>query len=211
MGYEVLKKGLAIIIEAAESTGLKVGKISPTHGYVDVVGQIYPDTGGPDAPSLLTWRGANRRFAYGAADRMGTEIHIPHSSIRDDMYLHFHWGHNGTAISGDLVLAISVDHTKGHRAAGGGTYTQTFTIPSASLAQYASDITDFIIANDGGGVGLMDYNDIEVDDSINISMIVTSIPTITGGSGKPFIWNADIHAKSSGVGTKNRLPNFYTE
>lgn len=200
-----------LLVDKTKGKGIQVDLVTPTFGFRDIIGQVYPDPGGPDAPSIEVWRGNNRRLAYGAGDRMSTEIHMPHDLVQADMFGHFHWGHNGSSISGDLVLEVSIDHSKGHEQAGGSNITKTITLASGGVGPYITHIEDTLFATSGGGAGLLDSDTIEPDDSIHIEMIVTSIPTITGGSGAPFIWNADIHAQTTGVlGTKNKSPNFYT-
>lgn len=44
---------------------------------------------------------------------------------------------------------------------------------------------------------------------ILIHFDATTIPTITGGSGKPFCFYLDIHYQSTSIGTKQKSPDFY--
>ncbi|MCK4635847.1 MAG: hypothetical protein KAT32_03210 [Candidatus Moranbacteria bacterium] len=51
----------------------------------------------------------------------------------------------------------------------------------------------------------------EPDGLLMVSLKTTTIPTITGSatSNLPYIFTVDIHYQSTGIGTKNKVPDFY--
>lgn len=57
---------------------------------------------------------------------------------------------------------------------------------------------------------MLDTDLIEVDGVIIVALVVSTIPTITGGSpNEPFLITADIHYQSNNLATKNKAPDFW--
>ena len=179
----------------------------------DISGHIYVNPQGVNAPTLAVWRGNTRRYFYGVNNRVDTEIHEPHSRVvGSDLYFHIHWGHNGTAISGDLSITLGIEHTRGHRGGVGSNLVFGVTAGSSGLAgevnagRYFCEISEWKIGMSGGGVNMLDTDLVRADDSIAISVTITGIPTITGGTrNEVAIWNMDLHAQTTGIdGTPNK-------
>jgi hypothetical protein len=61
----------------------------------------------------------------------------------------------------------------------------------------------------GGGTGLLDTDTLETDGLLLIQGKMTTIPTITGGAAKPFIFTCDIHHQSNDAPSPNEVPGFY--
>jgi hypothetical protein len=182
----------------------------------DILGSINPNSAGAAAPTLDTWRGNCRRYYYAANDRVDAEIHVPHNWVNgSNLYLHWHWGHSGTAISGNFVFNITMEHTMGHLRGVGSSTLLNLTAPTTALAakpnagQFYCDIPDFLIGQAGGGVNLIDTSLILPDDSLAFSFIATTIPTISGGvRNQPVVWNIDLHAQTTGFdATPNKDPS----
>jgi len=204
-----------IAIPKTAGFGLKVDTDNPTYGWRDITGRIRPDPAGTDAPAIANFIGSVRAYTYStspAAKKLDLEFHMPHDWVfGTDLYLHLHWGHNGTDISGSLVVDYNISY--GSRDGAFVTpITPTQTISSLAIGntpQYAQRVDEFQISQSGGGVNLFDTDNIEVDGLILATLSPTTLPTITGGNGLPFIFTLDIHYQSTNVGTKNNASPFY--
>jgi len=207
----------SIVIEKTAGLGIKVDTATPTFPWVDLFGVLRPDPGGANSPTLATVRGGlTREYFYTTNDKMDMDFHIPHDYVPGtDIYMHIHWGHNGTAISGNMVVAFSYTYAKGHNQAiypVEKTITMTYaTVNIATTPQYIHRIDEVVMSSAGGSATLLDNALLEPDGVVIMNMTVTGIPTITGGSTNlPFIHYADIHYQSTSIGTKQKSPNFYS-
>lgn len=189
------------------------------YGYRDIIGQITVRSGGGQAPTLLPLRaGENvKDYAFANGDVIDNiTYHIPHDyNPMTPIYVHPHWAHNGTNVTGSMietyyiVLAKRDGETKAQR-----TVTHTIPCDITTYPQYNTNVNDLVIANDGGtdlGYGaLLDLNDIEVDDLIQVATVMTQVPTISGGStSRVFIKTQDLHYQSTNIGTVNKDAPFY--
>lgn len=196
--------------------GIRVDTTTPTFGWHDIIGLLLPDQQGANAPTLAAFIGGNvRRFAFSATDKADCEFHIPHDyAAGTDLYIHAHWSHNGTAISGNLVLSFSSTYAKGHNQAAFGaekTVTLTYaTVDIATTPRYQHRIDEVQLSTSGGSATLLDTDLLEPDGVIGVNLTATTIPTITGGApNEPFIFFVDVHYQSTGIPTKQRAPDFY--
>jgi hypothetical protein len=141
---------------------------------------------------------------------------MPHDYVAGtDIYLHVHWGHNGTAISGNFVITWSVAYAKGHQQAlfnSELSIVQTIPTPNiATIPRWQHNITEFQLSNISGDTTHINNTLLEPDGLVMVALIASTIPTITGGSpNRPFIFTADLHYQSTGIATKNKIPNFYS-
>lgn len=185
------------------------------NGWRDLIGDITPKTTGPGAPTLDVITGNIRGFRYSVGDDGDVVYHVPHDYVPGtDLFLHPHWTHNGTNISGSFVITFYVTYAKGHQQASFHAQ-KTLTITDGSLditntpALYHR-IPEAQLSTVGGSASQLDTSLIEVDGLILVHYDVTTIPTITGGTGEPFILTLDIHYQSNSKGTLNKAPDFYS-
>jgi hypothetical protein len=203
-----------IIIGKASGIGIKVDTSTPTFGWRDLIGDITPKTSGVGSPTLDTITGNIRGFRYSVGDDGDAIFHIPHDYVPgSDLYIHPHWTHNGTNISGSLVITIYASYAKGHQQASFSSQITT-TITDAGLTIGNTPalwhrIPEIQLSTAGGSASMLNTSNIEVDGLILVHYDVGTIPTITGGSAEPFILTFDLHYQSTGVPTKNKAPNFY--
>lgn len=203
------------VIGKATGTGVKVDTSSPTWPWRDLIGDITPKTTGAGAPTLDTITGNLRGWRYSAADDGDIIFHLPHDYAEGtNLYLHVHWTHNGTAISGSFVVDVYMTYAKGHNQAAFHTQ-KTLSITDGSLTiggapQLAHRIIEAQMSTSGGSASQLDTSILEVDGLILIHYDVNTIPTISGGgTTEPFILTMDIHYQSTGIGTKGKAPSFY--
>ena len=214
---DVLTSGDNLVIAKTSGLGIQVDTAAPTFPWKDLFGHLRPDTGGAGAPTLAAVRGGLvREFFYGAADKMDMDFHVPHDYVPgSDIFIHIHWGHNGTAISGDFVVTFAHTYAKGHNQTifpAEKSVVMTYsTVDVATTPRWIHRIDEVQLSSSGGSASLMDSALLEPDGVALVNMTITTIPTITGGSPNlPFIHFADIHYQSTGIGTKQKAPNFYT-
>lgn len=206
-----------IVLPKTSGKGIKVDTTTPTYGWKDLLGIIQPKTSGVGSPTLETFRaGQVRRFCYAAGEDGDGEFHIPHDwAPGTDLYIHVHWGHNGTAISGSLVINWYFTYAKGHNQANFSAEinaTQTISTPDiATVPQYRHRIDEFQLSAASPSTSQLDTDDIEPDGLIMYHWDVTTIPTITGGApNKPFLFYIDLHYQTTNMPTKQKAPNFYS-
>jgi hypothetical protein len=211
----------SIALPKTSGVGIKIKADmgTPTYGWKDLVGFMLPDIAGAGAPTLSFWtNGATsgvRRFAFTTSDMIDCEFHVPHDyAPNTNIFIHYHWGHNGTAISGDQVVTYTAVYAKGHNQANFTapvTLTSTYaTTNIATTPQYRHRIEEIQLSAAGGAGGLLVTENIEVDGVIGVNFKMTTIPTITGGTpNRPFVLFVDLHYQSTQMSTKNKAPNFY--
>ena len=202
------------IFPKASGYGIKVDTATPTYPWADMIGIFRIDTSAP--PTLAAFRGGFvRDYFFAAGQQLDVVIHVPHDyAAGTNVFLHVHWSHNGTAISGDFVATCRHIYAKGHNQEifpAEKTVTVTYaTVNIATTPQYIHRIDEVQLSSSGGSATLMDTALIEPDGVFMINMDVTTIPTITGASqNKPSVFFVDLHYQSTGIGTQAKAPNFY--
>ena len=210
----------ALTLDKAATSGIKVDLASPTYGWRDIIGDITPRALGGPAPILTAFRGGNiLEYAY-AVNNVVDKItyHMPHDYVDlSNVFLHVHWSHNGTAISGTFTVEAYAIYCKGFNQAGHifeaeKVLTLTEAVTSVTThPRWGHFVTEVQLSTPGGSASKLDTNKLEVDGLIEVAYKVTAIPTITGGStANPFIFTADVHYQSTNIGTKAKAPKFYT-
>lgn len=202
----------AISLPKAAGKGILVDS---GYGWRDLIGDVTPKTNGVGAPTLDAITGNIRGFRYSPGDDGDIVFHIPHDYVPGtDLYLHPHWTHNGTNISGNLIINIFASFAKGHQQASFSSQISTTIVDAAlnitNTPALFHRIPEIQLSTAGGSASMLNTSDLEVDGVILMHFDVNTIPTITGGTGEPYILTFDIHYQSSGiVGTKNKTPSFY--
>jgi flagellar hook protein FlgE len=205
-----------IVLPKTSGKGIKVDPSSPTYAWADLIGTVLPRETGANAPSLSTFRGGNvKLYAFGVGDKFDCEFHVPHDyAPGTDLYIHVHWSHNGTNISG--TFAANFYHTYAKRDSQSFPAEKTLGLSVSSLSigntpQYVHRVDEVQISTNGGSSTQLDTAAIEPDGVILVSFDVTTIPTITGGSqNEPFVFYVDLHYQTTGlIGTKSKISNFY--
>lgn len=199
----------------ASGVGIKVDTAAPTYGWKDLIGDIVPKTGGVGSPTLDTISGNLRGYRYSAGDDGDIIFHMPHDyAPGTDIYIHPHWLHNGTNISGSLVIDIFASYAKGHNQANfPAEIAAQITDGSLTIANCPAlrhRIPEIQISTAGGSASKLNTTDLEPDGIIIVHYNVLTIPTITAGVGEPFILTMDLHYQTTNMSTKQKAPDFYT-
>jgi hypothetical protein len=201
-----------LIVPKTSGKGIRVDQDIPTFGWRDLEGLILPRETGAGHPTYATFRGNIKGYYFSANDVTDLVYHMPHDWVPgSDVFMHVHWSHNGTAISGSLVIEYRWTYAKGHNQAtypAETTFTQTISTPDvATYPQYGTPISEVQFSKSVPSAGEVDTDLLEPDGLLKISMKTPTIPTITGGS--LFIHYVDLHYQTSNIGTKQKAPNFY--
>jgi hypothetical protein len=200
----------SITVSKASGAGFKVDTTTPTYPWADLEGTIaVRGTGGVD-PTFAVYIGGIRQFEYGVNDESFVEFHLPHDyAPGTDLYLHFHWSHNSASVtSGTVTWGAEVSYAKGHNQAPFIAPVTRTVAEAAPTTQYQHMITETQISISGGSVTQIDTDDIEPDGLI-LARLYLSANTMDA-SEKPFLHRVDMHYQSTGIGTKNKSPGFYT-
>ena len=201
----------------SSNLGIKVGTMaSSSYGWKDLNGILVPQN--PGGPAQGVFRGgAYTGYNFAVSDGLNLSFHLQHDYVvGSDVFMHVHWGHNGTAISGNFVITWAFTVAKGHNQAifpAEITYVQTISTPNvATIPQYSHRINEFQISAASPAADQFNTNLLEPDSLILLHLTTTTIPTITGGTpNRPYILAIDLHYQSSGVsGTLNKAPSFYS-
>jgi hypothetical protein len=204
-----------LVFPKGKGYGIKVDPSEPTFTWRDLEGQIHADATGANRPVLTTYTGEIEEFAFDANDHYSViKYHIPHDYVPGtDLFIHSHWSHNGTDISGSLVIDHRFTYSKGHSRGefhAEKALVQTIADLNATntpTMRHRIDEIQFSIP--GGSSSQIDTDLLEPDGMVLLHFNVPTIPTITGGAVKPFIHYVDVHYQSSNIGTRGKSPNFY--
>ena len=211
-----VRAGGLILPSGKGESGIKVNHNKPQYTWRDLEGPIRPKATGAGSPTLATVRGNIRDYAFAANDIVDLTYHWPHDWVPGtDVFIHIHWVHNGTTITGDLVANYRWSWSRGHNqdlVPDDKSLVHTISTNLTSYPQYQHTISEIQLSanspTSGAGINQIDNDNLEVDGLLEISLIVTGVPTL-GGGGKLFITYVDIHYLSTNIGTVSKAPAFY--
>lgn len=209
-----------LVFDNTAGSGIKVNGNGPDYGWRDVEGLIYPDPANPStSPTVSAFRGNVYGYAYSNGDICHFSFHIPHDyAPGTHIYLHTHWAHNATNVAANtLTFAYELTYAKGHnQEVFPAPITPSITYALTNIAttpQYRHNITEIQLSATSPSATQIDSDNLEVD-GIIIGAMTMGIPanSFTGGSPDEavYIFTMDLHYQTTNIGTKNRVPNFYT-
>lgn len=191
--------------------------VNNSYGWIDVNGQIRPNLEGTNAVTVDEFIGPVRAYSHLAGSYGEVVFHIPHEyALGTNVYMHIHWGHNGTNITGELDVQISATYAKRTYPASTYSYPITTSLLANNLnmtnsPQYCHRVDEIQLSNSGGSTSMLDTDLLEVDGLIIVRYDVLTIPSITGSIVKnlPYFFEIDLHMQSTQIGTFNKDPNYY--
>jgi len=199
-------------MDSHSTSGIKIDRAAPDYGWQDMLGAIRVHGTGGDEPVYNIYRDGIRQYEFNTiGDEVWVEFHIPHDyATGTDLYIHSHWSHHNasTITTGSLTWTFETTYAKGHNQAPFPATTNSTAIHNAAttnVPQYQHMITEVQLSASGGGVGLIDTDDIEIDGLILVRVAKTEDTM----ADNPFLHFADIHYQSTGITTKNKAPDFY--
>ena len=204
-----------LIFPKASGNGIKVDTTTPTFGFADLLGEVFARNTGANKPTRATWKGGTRGFQFGVNDEEEFEFHIPHDYVKGtDIFLHLHWGHNVTTVTGGTVtFDYDATYAKGHnQGVFGANAVGTVVSGTVTSSQYSHDLSEGQFSISGASGTQIDTDDLEPDGVIKITIGVSAnnITVSGGGVPDPFIHYVDIHYQTTSIiGTKSKIPDFY--
>jgi len=163
-------------IDKTEGVGIKVDTASPTFPWVDLIGLVQPNLDHPaSSPEVVEFRTGINAYAYDNGDKLDCTYHIPHDWCPcSDSFVHLHWAHNGTAISGDFTVQVKVSYSSrdGATVFPAATTLVPITVATTNIAttpQYKHFVTEVPLTTASPSANELDSDDIEVDGLFLIS------------------------------------------
>jgi hypothetical protein len=212
-----------LTLSKATNKGIKVDTTTPTYPWHDLLGPVtIRGTGGSD-PAFNIYRGGIREHQFNAGNEVFLDFHIPHDYVPgSDLHLHFHWSINGTTRAGAAAGTVTggtvtwggeITYAKGHnQAAFGAPVTSTVVSGTTASTLYQHYITEVQISASSPSGSQIDSDDIETDGLLFVRAYLSAnnITVSSGSVPAPFLHFVDIHYQSTGIGTKNKAPNFFS-
>lgn len=206
-----------VIIDKTSGDGIKIDTANPTYPWMDKEGLLYPDaTAGPVRGTFITGVSA---YAYTGGKEMDFSFHMPHDwAVGTDLYIHVHWGHNAnTSVSGNVVFNFNIIYAKGHNQANFASAVSpsiTYALTNISTTpRYRHRIDEIQLSAASPSATQLDTDNLEVDGLIQGTVAVNlsgATLTTTSPVNSIYIFTIDLHYQSTGIGTKNKAPNFYS-
>lgn len=205
-----------IMIPKTAGVGVLIDVDDPNFGWHDILGNIHIDEADANAPQYALWAGTRtkvRQFLPTTTEGL-VEFHLPHDyAPGTPVYIHVHWSHNSSLVTGGTVTwGFELTYAKGHdQAAFSNTPALIAIISPASLSSRQHMIPETIASSTGGSATTIDTDALEPDGIIQGAIYLDSndITVSSGGIPDPFVHYSDIHYQSTGVATKQKVPNFY--
>lgn len=212
---EVISSNL--IVSNTEGFGIKVNVENPNFPWHDIIGKIDPKFSGAGAPLRKLYKDTNIfDYAFSENDVVDFVFHLPHDYLpNSNLYLHVHWSHNGTSISGNAEFSFYHSYSKGHNQEEFSVErSMVLLVPTpdiATIPQYRHRVDEGQIAAPTANSQCMPTANIEPDGLIIGALKLTERPTI-GGVPSPdlFIHTVDVHYQSTNMGTQSRSPDFWS-
>lgn len=203
-----------LVLPKASGKGIKVELATPTFPWRDLLGELFVRSTGAGKPTRTAYRDSLFAQQFGAGDDEEFEYHIPHDYLKpSNLHLHVHWSHIGMFVNGGTItFTYAMSYAKGHNQAPFSAEVSTTFVGTASTTQYQHIITEVQVSATSPSANQIDSDNLEPDGVImlRLEMTTNNITVSEGGVPDPFIHYADIHYQSTGVGTKQKAPDFYT-
>lgn len=197
-----------LVLPKTTGIGIKVDPAAPTYPWVDLLGQIIPGGGGV-SPAYNVVRNGLRAYQFTVNDEFQTNFHLPHDyAPGTDIYVHVHWLHASAAVtSGGVTWSFESTYAKGHNQAAFPASVTTSVTQTASTTQYQHMVAETVISQAGGSAALLNSTNFEPDGVIMVRCWLSGNTMNT--TPEPYGLMIDLHYQSTGIGTKQKAPNFY--
>lgn len=197
-----------------QNIGMKVDTVTPTYPWHDIIGHMTTYADDADRATFAMYRGGIHALQFGIGKHAHVNFHMPHDYVMGTpIYLHAHWSHNATNVTGGTVtFGFETMYGKGHNQSIFEAPVNISVIDVANPVQYQHMIAETAASTAGGSAVQLDTGDLEPDGVMQVRAYVDSNDmTISGGTVPDvFIHFVDVHYQSTGIGTKQRSPDFWT-
>lgn len=211
-----LRDGVNLMVPKTAGSGIKVDSLgTPTYPWHDLHSTLHTDANATATmPSFVPYRGGIKSRQFDVNDEAFIEFHLPHDYVMgSEIFIHSHWSHNSTLVTGGSVSwTFELSYAKGHNQAAFTAPINVTVTQNPSTTQYQHMVAETSMTSATGSatsfaVGLME------PDGVLMCRVYLSANNLTVSSGvapAPFLHFVDLHYQSTSVGTKNKMPNFWT-
>lgn len=210
-----LRDGVNLQVPKTQGKGIMIGPNgTETWGWRDLTAELHIHDADPDAPAATVYRAGIKQHLFQVNDSAQVSFHLPHDyAMGTNIYIHSHWSHNATNVTGGHVTwGFELIYGKGHNQGTFGLPVDIVEQQDASTIQYQHMICEALASTPGGDTNLLDTNQLEVDALIfgRVYLVANNLTISGGGVPDVFLHTVDIHYQSTGVGTKNKAPSFWS-
>jgi hypothetical protein len=205
-----------IVFPKTQNTGIKVDNTTPTFPWKTQQSTLLYNPADSNIPVLTTYVTGVLESLYTEGDHTTARFQIPHDYVMGtNIYISAHYSHNSTVVTGGSVTWNFPNiHSKSHDRQNFDANPVKQTSATSTVSTMATRVRDMntLLATSGGGVDIIDADHIEPDTIILMEVIFDSNDIITSDVSTPgvFLHAVNIQYQSTGVGTKNREPDFWT-
>jgi hypothetical protein len=204
-----------LILPKTSLQGIQVDPAAATYPWRDLTADLVVRTTGTAAPAY-SQIGATVFYAYdfvGATTLKEARVnfHLDHDYVAGtDIYFHVHWMPTDTG-SGNVKWSADVCYAKGHNQAvfAFASPVSTSVTTAAPTVQYQHMISEMVISQAGAG-SLINNTLFEPDGIIMVRFYRDPTDGADTYGSTAWVNFADCHYQSTGIGTKQKAPNFYT-
>jgi hypothetical protein len=210
--YNNIHSGTPLLSKSA-TAGIKVDLITPTYPWQDIIGISTVRGSGLNNPLWSIYNGNISQYEFSLNKEIWFNYHIPHDYVKGtDLFIHTHWSHTTSGVtSGSVTWGFNVTAAKGHQQETFINPINTSVTQLASIGasgQYRHMIAEVQLSSNSPSASQINNSLIEPDSVILVRCYLSSYD-IVGGTGSVFLHYTDIHYQSTGIGTKQKSPDFY--
>ena len=195
-----------VVLPKTSGFGIRVDTAAPTFPWRDIEGDLVVRGTGAADPAFNVYRTNIRQYQFSVNDELWLVFHIPHDYVPgSEIFIHFHWSHiSATVTSGAATWGADVSYAKGHNQGAFPATANVTVAQNASTTQYQHMIAEVQLS----ASGQVNATALEVDGLILVRVYLSA--NTINGTPEPFLHKCDLHYQSTGIGTKQKAPAFYT-
>lgn len=216
-----------LVLPKTSGKGIMVDTSAPTYGWRDILGAIEtrPAAGGGATaiPDYVAYRGSIYAYRFGTAapdnhlHECFLNFHVPHDYVpSSEIYIHVHWSQitvdtGGTAgVPGVAKWYFDISYADGHGTPGGAAdpFIAPFTVSitqQGSTTQYGHMIAEVQLTG-----GTLAASTVQIDGIFQVRLYRDPADAADTLDQNTFVHFVDLHYQSTGIGTKQKAPDFYT-
>jgi hypothetical protein len=202
----------SLVMGKAYDKGIKVDTAAPTYPWADLLGEITVRGTGANDPSFDVYRGSIRQYSFGTSGMKEcfNNFHIPHDYVlNSSLYIHAHWSCIA-AHTGNIRWYFDITYAKGHNQAAFPAPVTANIVQASSEGAYQHMIAEVQISAETPAGSQIDSNNIEPDGLLLLRTYRDPSDLSDTLTQAPFLHYVDIHYQSTGIGTKQKSPPFWT-
>jgi hypothetical protein len=199
-----------------QDKGIKIDTDSPDWGWQDINGGLIVDFDSPvHAVISPLGIGGLKALKFVENSEAYATFHMPHDyAMGTDLFIHIHWTHNSQVVTGgSLTWAFELGYSKGYNQLTTPQHIIVPVIQDSSTLQFSHHIAETACSVNGGSPAQLNTSELEPDGILHARVYLDSNDLVVSSGTKEdveiFAFTCDIHYKSTGLGTKNKNPNFW--